>query len=311
MNTNFEIIASDRPSNLSREEAILNITANELEHLVPDVHLQVVLAAQLPTITGEGYFFKVNFPAENCHRYWIDWNEDLGAWVEADGQQATIVVREENAEELDPSPVICLSSHIGATCLSLRGRIAIHANVVAVGGVAIAFAGASGMGKSTLTAYCASQGASFVTDDVLILDRQGLVAPGSQRIKLFPSTGEMLGLDVSEETTYKIHYEPSQLGAVVERSPVPLKAIYLLETSEDDCISARSLPASQAILHLLKHSYHTSAIIPDHPPLFDAYVQLVSQVSVQQLFYPRDLERLPDIYKFLQQEVQLLPAKSQ
>ncbi|MBW4418209.1 MAG: hypothetical protein KME13_03155 [Myxacorys californica WJT36-NPBG1] len=236
-------------------------------------------------------------------RYWVPWTEDIGAWVTANGSAIHVLVRE-SAEELDARELVLgFSSVLTGICLNLQGRVAIHANAVSLRGVAVAFVGYSGMGKSTLSAYCASRGAGFVTDDVLVVDDRNHVTLGNPRIKLYPETGEQLGLDASAETAYKIFYAPEQLGAVQHHHPVPLGALYLLAESDDE-IYTEALPATQAIFDLLIHGYDVNEFLPKHPDLLDAYVRLVQQVPVKTLYYPRSFDRLPDVYTFMLKELQ-------
>jgi hypothetical protein len=284
----------------------LKIATSELRCIVQNVQLSIESLPKLPVMEGPGYFFKVN--SDGTWRYWIDWTEDLGAWIDSDGHHATVVVSDASTNaEFDPSPVTCLASHIAATCLCLQGKIAIHANVVTLGNATIAFAGDSGQGKSTLTAYCVSRGAGFVTDDVLVLDDQRRVQPGSSRIKLFPHTGEQFGLDATQETLYKIHYQPERLGAVLHQTAPPLSAIYILG-DRCDRLYSEALPPGKASLELIRHSYHTSAVMLDQHSLFQAYVDLVRQVPVKTLFYPRDFARLPDVFDFLAQDLDSLSS---
>lgn len=59
---------------------------------------------------------------------------------------------------------------VGALCafvLSLRGSLVLHASAVEHDGVAIAFTGPSGRGKSTTAALACAAGATLVTDDLL------------------------------------------------------------------------------------------------------------------------------------------------
>jgi hypothetical protein len=227
----------------------------------------------------------------------------LGAWVEKDGQQATITIKESrliDPEPIEPSLITCLTSHIAATCLCLQSQIAIHANVIAINNQAIAFAGDSGKGKSTLTAYCASQGAGFITDDVLVLDDQGCTRPGNFRIKLFPSLAAELGLETTAESDYKIHYNPEQLGAKIQEAPLPVQVLYILEESPNSTIYTETLSFGESITHLIRHSYHSSVVIKDHPGLFDEYIDLAQKIKVKKLFYPRQLNRLGEVYRFLQ-----------
>lgn len=54
--------------------------------------------------------------------------------------------------------------------LYVRGCLVLHASAVDVGGSAVAFAGRSGMGKSTMAALMCADGGRLITDDVLRVD---------------------------------------------------------------------------------------------------------------------------------------------
>lgn len=60
-----------------------------------------------------------------------------------------------------------------ACILTLSGGCVLHASAVEIGNSAIAFAGGSGMGKSTLAALLCANGARFITDDLLRLQADG------------------------------------------------------------------------------------------------------------------------------------------
>jgi hypothetical protein len=68
---------------------------------------------------------------------------------------------------------------LAALCL---GREALHAATVVVGEGAVALAGASGMGKSTLAAALLERGARLLSDDVTVVEAAGdrvLAYPGA------------------------------------------------------------------------------------------------------------------------------------
>lgn len=67
---------------------------------------------------------------------------------------------------------LLLAGGVVSWLLNLRGEPVLHASAVAVGDDAVAFLGASGMGKSTLATLLCSAGAHLVTDDV---DRKSVV----------------------------------------------------------------------------------------------------------------------------------------
>jgi hypothetical protein len=280
----------------------LRTVATELSYLLRDIHIAVESVPGLLDINCEDF---QRFPGSNGQgdRYWIPWTEHLGAWVSADGYTITLIVSVQlNEPDLDAPLTTGLISVITGACLNLQNQVAIHANSVCINQQAIAFVGYSGMGKSTLSAFCAAQGAEFITDDVFVVNPQGLVQPGIPRLKLYPHTGESFGLDASQETNYKIYYHPDQFGATVLQEPVMVGTLYLLAESENGQIYTEQLPPTQALFELLTHSYYASNLIPSSPSLLDAYIRLVSMVPVKKLCYPRDFALLPDVYTLIQQE---------
>lgn len=286
---------------------ILETVSKELSHILQTVRVSLERVPNLPNAEEVSCLDTVYFKGRGASRYWIRWTEQLGAWVNSDGSEVAIVVREASQDtEIEGSLTIGLTSVIAGACLNLQNQVAIHANAVSLEKFAVAFVGYSGMGKSTLSAYCASRGAGFITDDVLVVDTQGLVHPGNPRLKLYPHTGESLGLDASEETNYKIFYAPEQLGAKLHEQPVPLGIIYLLAESSEQRIYSEQLSPSQAVFELLTHSYYASQLIPSNPTLLDTYSRLVTQASVRKLFYPRDFLILPQVYEFILEEIHQL-----
>ena len=69
----------------------------------------------------------------------------------------------------DLLPVL-VSGSLLAFVLTMRGETVLHASAVQVGDAALAFVGASGMGKSTMATLLCADGARLVTDDLLRLD---------------------------------------------------------------------------------------------------------------------------------------------
>ncbi|HET6939548.1 MAG TPA: hypothetical protein VFI19_13120 [Nocardioides sp.] len=65
---------------------------------------------------------------------------------------------------------VLVSGSLLAFVLTLRGDVVLHASAVQVGDAALAFVGASGMGKSTMATLLCAAGARLVTDDILRLD---------------------------------------------------------------------------------------------------------------------------------------------
>jgi hypothetical protein len=275
---------------------VIETVSQELTQILPTAHLTLEYVPSLPTKAEE----------KSHKQHWISWTEKLGAWVNDDGSDVKILITEDAKNMNLGTLTLGFTSVLTGICLNLKGQVAIHANAVSLEGLGIAFVGYSGMGKSTLSAYCVYQGAGLITDDVLVVDENAFLKPGNPRIKLYPETGESLGLDASAETDYKIFYEPGQLGAKLHDTPVPLGIIYLLAESLNGSIYAESIPQSQAVFELLTHGYDVTLFIPKNPHLFHAYTHLVKQVPVKKLFYPRDFEKLPQVREFLLKEIHQL-----
>jgi hypothetical protein len=117
--------------------------------------------------------------------------------------------------------------------LTLGGRVVLHASAVHVPGFgSVAFAGESGRGKSTLAAALASRGAQLVTDDTLVLEREGtgLVAiPGYPGVRLWAD--QLAGSDRARARAVAHYTTKRRLrpGALTFRlRPSPLRAVFLL-----------------------------------------------------------------------------------
>lgn len=92
--------------------------------------------------------------------------------------------------DLDADPElagILVGGNLTALRLALAGERVLHASAIDVDGQALAFMGASGMGKSTLAALGCAAGAGLITDDLLRLreDEDGFSCyPGSREMRL-------------------------------------------------------------------------------------------------------------------------------
>lgn len=81
-----------------------------------------------------------------------------------------------------------------AFVLAVRGETVLHASAVQVGDEAIAFVGASGMGKSTSATLMCADGASLITDDLLRLDltqSPPACSLGATELRLRKSAGDL------------------------------------------------------------------------------------------------------------------------
>jgi hypothetical protein len=80
-----------------------------------------------------------------------------------------------------------------------RGRLVLHAGAVAFGSRCAAFLGPTGAGKSTLVAACVAAGASLISDDCLVLTRDGaswVAWPSYPAVRLWEESVSLLGARV-------------------------------------------------------------------------------------------------------------------
>lgn len=129
--------------------------------------------------------------------------------------------------------VFLLGTVFGILCYR-RGLLPLHASCVRIGNGAAAFAGPSGMGKSTLAAAFRQRGHALLADDVTVLD---LADPGGPRVwPTFPR------LKLWRDTLVRLNIPDAGLG----RSRAVLDKVHL---PVDDAFCAEPLPLT-AVFHL-------------------------------------------------------------
>ncbi len=271
------------------------------------------------------------FPSRHSTNGPVQWNTH---WRLPDGREWLLWAREGSRYRLRfPSladfemtangrEVLCYPSHdvpestvrhlfldqVLPLALSHRGKLVLHASAVANQEGAIAFAGVSGTGKSTLgTSFC-RQGFSLLADDGLVLeeDERGLLAvPGYPGVRLWEDTvswllGEGRQLPPVAHYTEKVRVGTADTQFHFCSEPALLRRVYLLSepasTRRDDDVAIHPLPAQEGFMELVRHSYRLDLQDPER--LRDEFVRL-ARVIAAPLFYrlefPRKLELLPQV----------------
>jgi hypothetical protein len=119
-----------------------------------------------------------------------------------------------------------------AIAQAARGRLFVHAGVVAWGGRAIVIPGRTWTGKSTLVAALTRAGAEYYSDEFAVLDRNGLVRPYTKRLSL-RRPANLAARPAVEE-----------LGGCRGRAPVPVGLVVV--TRHQASVRWRPRPISQA-----------------------------------------------------------------
>jgi len=177
--------------------------------------------------------------------------------------------------------------------LSRRGRLLLHASAVRIAGIgALAFAGPTGRGKSTLAAAVASRGGRILSDDCLALESRagGLnVLPAYPGLRLWPD-GPSRALRRGTTGGPVAHYTRKRRvngGALrFHRQPSPLRALFLLSErgASDPTVRIRRCRASARLMGLVKYAYLLD--IEDREQLertFDRLASIATSVPILRL----------------------------
>lgn len=141
-----------------------------------------------------------------------------------------------------------------AVHLRLRRELVLHASSVSVGSRAVAFVGASGMGKSTMATLLCAEGHSLVTDDVLrvaITPAGVAVHAGSTETRLRPAARDLTSTveagAVRCTADGRLAVRPRRYGG----EPLPLAACVIpLPDRERDRVAVTVLTGAHALLRL-------------------------------------------------------------
>jgi hypothetical protein len=191
--------------------------------------------------------------------------------------------------------------------LSQRGRLVLHASAVATQHGAVAFLGAAGQGKSTLSASFVRRSFPLVTDDGLLLVEDGTMlagVPSYPEIRLWPDVLAVLGdggLEVHDvaHRTGKKRLTVDRGPWMFSREPVAVRRMYVLgrakPTARERVVTITALTPREAFIELVKHTYRLD--LDDHTRLrneFDSISRVAARPSlVYRLSFRRDLSRLP------------------
>lgn len=192
--------------------------------------------------------------------------------------------------------------------LSSRGKLVLHASAVMNGEGAIAFAGVSGLGKSTLSTSFCQQGYSLLADDGLLLeeDEHGLLAiPGYPGVRLWEDVvsslfGEGCKLPPVAHYTEKLRVGTDAVQLRFCAEPALVRRIYLLSESSPngtgDAIAIHPLPPQEGFMELVRHTYRLDLLDPQK--LRDEFLRLARVIAIplfRRLEFPRKLELLPEV----------------
>lgn len=179
--------------------------------------------------------------------------------------------------------------------LHQRRLLTLHASAVSIGGVAAAFVGWKGAGKSTLAAALQARGHALLTDDVLALQPDAwTVHPAFPQIKLREESAAAIGADSLDRLAPALDKYALRDPDVFCATSAPLEAIFVLTVA--DRTGARRLSGRHALMNVMAQTYAPRFLGTNGtgPDVFAWCNALAQTVPVVELHRPRDLRRLEE-----------------
>lgn len=261
----------------------------------PDV-LILKKKINFPNDVNEGANFDFLTNKKGIYLFW----KDIGNFTVRNGSEILV----DPVSTLDPH---FLSEYIRGLPMGLilnqRGYFVLHASAVNVNGIAVAFMGYSGAGKSTTATAFYKNGRSIVTDDILAVSLSGntpKVHPGFPYIKLSNIADKFFG----EEEGFKSVEEDQRYRIIPDfnSNPLPLAKIYALKWGKS--LRIIKLNVQDALIQLLKHSYGTYYFAESNKGKnLKQCANVVDQVPINCLIMEKSLERLPRIVKMIEDDL--------
>lgn len=195
--------------------------------------------------------------------------------------------------------------------LSRQGRPAFHASVVTAGTGAVAFLGTTGMGKSTLATAFARNGASFLTDDGMLIeqsDHDVMVLPNHPSVRLWDDSVAAL-IESGIEKAPALSFTSKSRLIAGDRlpycdEPKRLLAAFVLDWQEVPKCRIEPLHGVALVMAWLSHSFLLDVgdrdLIAQH---FEWTNRVSSAVPTFALDYPRDYRYLPAVCECILQQI--------
>jgi hypothetical protein len=229
-----------------------------------------------------------NMPAGGYELWFGD-----GTWARIDDSVAHVDLYTPALSSVEDS-IVYLTGPIIGFVLRLRGMLALHASAVLVDGVAVAFVGTSGYGKSTIAAAFAQSGDIVLTEDLLALEPvsesgQLIGHGGYDYVRLWPDSAALL----SESHLAPLTPTWDKLRFPIPIPPLhaPLGLVYLIDRRRaEPALSASSapIPAHFALVDLVPQTY-LPLLLPSQERAREllALGELVRCVPVRRLVVPQ------------------------
>jgi hypothetical protein len=206
-----------------------------------------------------------------------------------------------------------LLDHVLPRVLSLRGALVLHASALrAPDGRAVAFIGPSGAGKSTVAASLVASGWPLLSDDALVVERQGdrpVAVPTYPGLRLWPDAASWLATDPDRPPAGadKLRFDAASFGRApgFSAAPVPLGRLYFLETDPDlEAPAVTRVSSGEALRELFEGELRLAAA--DRPSLQRSFDRIGGSGVIplcRRLSHRRGREGLPAIRRAIEADL--------
>jgi len=272
--------------------------------------LSNALQADVNIITGVVSKSGLTTPAKvkpytqcSVNEFWLH-VPDIAWFYVANGNHIT--VEPEINADMKSVKLFLLGSCMGALMYQ-RNRLVIHGNAIRFGDECLVFAGHSGNGKSTLAAAFHQRGYNILTDDLSVIDEQGEVQPSYPQLKLWHDTAKKLNIDVSGLNRIRLHvdkYAYPITASFCER-PLPIKALYILETHNKNNFVIESIEGMNKFTELTAQSYRQGYL--DGLGLKAQHLQLcaknANKIQIKRVTRPNNNFRLDELVELIETDI--------
>lgn len=227
---------------------------------------------------------------------------------------ARFLVTHGNQIIIDPYPgvdedsirVFLLGSCMGALLMQ-RNLYLLHGNAVKINGHCVSFVGNSGVGKSTLSGAFFKRGYSILADDVCAINERGQVMPSFPQIKLWLDAASHLEIDMQPLRKIRpcIEKFAVPLAHQFHSEPLPLKVVYVLNTTNQENFQFTSLAGLQKLQPLRNNVYRKSYLkgLAKEQSYFMQCARIAGHVSVVRVTRPQIGFKLNELVDLIEQDL--------
>lgn len=190
---------------------------------------------------------------------------DISLWVQQSQQEFRVLINHElvaSAPSIRDATLAAVKALDDAVVHRLSKLRAVHAGAVIIDGGALILPGSTHAGKSSLVAELLKRGASHLSDEYALIDRQGCVH-AYPRPLLLREGGRSQSLTL-----------PTDLNAsFAEGHSVPVRWILSTSFTSDSTWDVREMSQGEAVMLLLRNTPHALAQTPD---LVDQFLRVAA-----------------------------------